>query len=460
MRKRLIEKLPDFIINPYKSKELILQNILRHVLLILIIIGIVPTILGIVNGYRLEKYFNACAFILLYLLLIVLYVHRANIKLKSSSSLLLLFLYLFSCYNLINYSLASSSQLLLLTFVLLTDIFKGIKLGIVALILSAITFVILGCLFPMGQLGYSSSDTILRYDYFFVVIKVFVFILVSAILLFSHGYLYYNVLNIIKTVRSQKAILESNNLKLSQLLKEKILLAEELETALKKSKESEQLKTSFLACVSHEIRTPLNAIVGFSDFITEANNSPDMVEYNEVVQSQSFLLLEIVDKMVEYAKLESNSIDLSVDVHDVHVILHELYLQFIHKIPGGVCFSIWQPSERIIIKTDESRLKQVLCTLLSNAIKFTKKGNIVFGAKQDHNKIVFFVEDTGIGIASQDLETIFSRFTKVDPFSSGTGLGLTIARSIATALGGELSVESKVQCGSKFYFSLPVETTG
>lgn len=224
--------------------------------------------------------------------------------------------------------------------------------------------------------------------------------------------------------------------------------------AKEKAEESERLKSQFLANMSHEIRTPLNAIVGFSSIITENQNSKeDINNYSEIIAKQSDILLNLINDIVDYAKIESNSLKyvFSSDV-SIKELLDEAYQSFKNSVPQNINFTTDYDSNDIKIYTDRLRLLQIINNFISNALKHTSKGSVIIGfSLENNNQIKIFVKDEGEGIPIENQEKIFSRFYKKNEFSEGAGLGLTISKAIADNLGYEIGVESEPDKGSLFY---------
>jgi signal transduction histidine kinase len=223
-----------------------------------------------------------------------------------------------------------------------------------------------------------------------------------------------------------------------------------------KAEESDRLKSEFLSSMSHEIRTPLNAVVGFSSIIAESNSDPDYLEYSSSIQFQTNLLLKLIHDILDFAKIESNSLELIERPFNIDVLFDELHIQFDADLPNNKTLVVLKPQDCNQITTDKLRLSQVLTNLISNAIKFTQEGEISFGAKIINAKeMLFFVNDTGIGIAKDQQKAIYERFYKVDKLTQGTGLGLSIAKNIVELMGSKLELESEPQKGSRFSFILP-----
>lgn len=223
--------------------------------------------------------------------------------------------------------------------------------------------------------------------------------------------------------------------------------------------QSDKLKTAFLANMSHEIRTPLNAIVGFSDLLRDFHQfgKEDLQEFVETINKNCELLLVLISDILDMSRIESGKMDFQYSSYFLPIIIQEIYDSQSLNMPPGVAFvkHIPEGSEKVIV-TDSIRIKQVLNNLINNAVKFTEAGSIAFGYVEDEpGYVTFFVEDTGIGLIPEDRERIFERFYKVDNFTQGAGLGLSITQTIITRLNGTISVESEKNKGTRFAVRIP-----
>ncbi len=239
----------------------------------------------------------------------------------------------------------------------------------------------------------------------------------------------------------------------------------DLDKARQKAEESDRLKTSFLANMSHEIRTPMNAIIGFSSLLEEPDiTEKDTREYIRIIKTASKNLLTLIDDIIAVSKIEANQIYPEKDYFNLKDLMEKLHKSFsaIKNQQGkkDLKLSIAIPDNDLNIFNDEKRVEQIFSYLLDNAIKFTEKGEVTYGYKLNKKEISFFVKDTGIGIEEEMQKTIFERFRQVDESPtrrySGTGLGLTIAKSMVELLGGDITLESGKDRGSKFVFTLPL----
>ena len=234
----------------------------------------------------------------------------------------------------------------------------------------------------------------------------------------------------------------------------------ELEVALEKAKESDQMKSAFLANMSHEIRTPLNAIVGFSNLMnTDIELSKEEREnFTELINTNSDLLLNLINDILDLSRIESGRMSFSFQQYSLNELISTIYQTFQVLMPENVELRMQIPEKSISIPTDKLRLTQVITNFLSNAIKFTQKGYILIGYeyREEGRHVHIFVEDTGIGIPKEKQDAVFNRFTKLDEFAKGTGLGLSICKVIAERFDGYIAVESEIGKGSRFSIILPL----
>jgi PAS domain S-box-containing protein len=240
----------------------------------------------------------------------------------------------------------------------------------------------------------------------------------------------------------------------------------ELIRAKEKAEESDKLKSAFLANMSHEIRTPINGIIGFLNFLADDNLSPKRRhDYVSIVNNSSIQLVKLIDDIIDIAKIEAKQLSISPIVFHLNEFMNELqvffdtYLHTNNKDKIALLLDDSQFIEPDIIFVDPMRLRQVITNLIGNAIKFTEKGYIGFGYRPlPPDKLEFWVEDSGIGLPSDQLGVIFERFRQVELTNSrkygGTGLGLTISRSLVQMMGGDVFVESVEGEGSTFRFTI------
>lgn len=266
--------------------------------------------------------------------------------------------------------------------------------------------------------------------------------------------------------RKLTAELESANRRIRQERDNLRHAKQELTVARDDAARDAQMKTEFVNTMSHEVSAPLNAIMEYTRLIVDCI-PPDKARYLDRfarnIEFNSKLILTLVKDVLDSAEIDKG--DLYLEKKSVGVInMCNMALNTVFE--GGKSSNpdvkvIFNPENNpdIIIRTDEHRAVQVITNLLANADKFTSKGSITlsFKAEADHNRINFIVTDTGIGIPEGKEEVIFERFRKLDPSSSGVGLGLYIVRRITALLGGDIRVDRSYSRGARFVFTLPLQ---
>lgn len=232
-----------------------------------------------------------------------------------------------------------------------------------------------------------------------------------------------------------------------------------------KARENDQLKTAFLQNISHEMRTPMNAIIGFTEIMMQGSNEEDSRYYLEVIHKSTRQLLGVVNDVVDISMIESGIVVQNRDKVEVNMMLDDIYSFYLPEMKEQVELKVYKakPGSQLYLFTDEIKLKRVLTNLLNNAIKYTYKGQIELGYHLDDEAIVFFIKDTGIGIAKELHESIFQRFKQAEielaRRTGGTGLGLSICKGLMDILGGKIWLQSEPHVGSTFYISLPYTFT-
>ena len=230
----------------------------------------------------------------------------------------------------------------------------------------------------------------------------------------------------------------------------------ELEAARIKAEESDRLKSAFLANMSHEIRTPLNAIVGFSKLVIDAECTNEKEQYAEIIERNSEILLNLFNDILDLSSLEADSLSFNIRPIKLIDICLQLEQQFCYKVKNGTKLILDDVDTELYVSGDWNRIIQIISNLLSNAAKFTPKGEIHFGYREKEDFVEFYVKDSGIGIPAERVATIFQRFGKINDFVQGIGLGLTLCRMLVEKMGGRIWLRSQEGKGSRFYFTLPL----
>lgn len=262
---------------------------------------------------------------------------------------------------------------------------------------------------------------------------------------------------LLRTRRLKNKLLDSDK----QLRKEKAALIEsekELIIARDKAEESSRLKTAFLQNMSHEIRTPLNSVVGFSNVIAEKYNTEEDRQMTNIIKTNSGLLLKLVNDVLDISRLESERMQFTFAKCNLYECCRNAAMNVMGLVKPGVILHYPFADNPLFIKTDGLRLQQLLINLLTNAAKFTEKGEIKLSYQvlEAEDCVQISVTDTGCGVPPEMEEAIFTRFTKLDEFAQGTGLGLPITRMIAEHLKGTVILDTTYTAGARFIVTLPI----
>lgn len=239
----------------------------------------------------------------------------------------------------------------------------------------------------------------------------------------------------------------------------------ELSNALVKARESDRLKTEFFQNISHEIRTPLNGIMGFSQLLRDGNiNSDKLKRYTDYIENNGKQLMRIIDEIIEISEFTSNKVVPIYEKINLNDWLKEIYIIFNNQKKEknlSLKLKINSKNADRELVTDKSKLGKIMFNLIENAIKYTDKGIVEFGYKSwNEEEIILYVKDTGIGIAEENIELIFERFTQAEKELSerkgGLGLGLTIVKENVNILDGKIQVQSQKGQGTNMLIILPV----
>ena len=257
--------------------------------------------------------------------------------------------------------------------------------------------------------------------------------------------------------------LGSARIRKNEAVRELANRTEELAQANSRLQELDRLKSIFIASMSHELRTPLNSIIGFTGIILQeipGEINEEQRKQLTMVKNSANHLLELINDIIDLSKIEAGKVELRIKEFDLSDLIRELEESFrVSVAEKGLKLSLEVP-ERLIVKSDERRTKQVLFNFVSNAVKFTDRGEIAIKAAKRDGSVEVSVRDTGMGIEKDHMERLFKAFSRIRkegaPFREGTGLGLYLSKKIADLLNGKIKAKSEAGGGSVFTFSLPL----
>ena len=442
------------------------EKIYASIAMGLLFLGIFALIVSVIACIPEKLYFIAIFDILIYLFSVIIILSK-RVSYSTKNYYLSFLFYIIGVVLLIALGKMAAGYSWLFSFPIIAGILKGLKTGIHALIINAFTFIIVG--FFLIYLKLFPALPIVEYNIIAWVTIAVNFILLNTIITIVNGII---LRGLILSMNEQDKLSSNLSIKGEQLLKANIKLRDEvkqrihveaeLREAISKAEAASIAKSEFLANISHEIRTPLNAIIGFSEILSEFEISQENIEYMKSLKCAGFDLLNLINKILDISKIESDELVIKYDIVDIEKLFFEIKSIYMHQImeKGIEPFFEINTNNIYFIIIDEVRLKQILINVLDNAIKFTEKGFIKVKFEINKNTSIdsadlkISVEDTGIGIHEEDFENIFDTFWQKDGKATrqyeGTGIGLALVRKLVNLMNGEINLESVVEEGSKF----------
>lgn len=376
----------------------------------------------------------------LFFIMILLYILRNKINIDIKGGIFMGAMYVMAFSGLLSWGLYGFGYVYIIPATAVAFLYFNKKVGWILTSVSFFIVIVIAFLFKLGFFHFAPEQSDYMQSFPMWLNMIITLAVVSVVITFFWNNLFGMLMKTYLTINEQ----QDNMLNIH----------DELYNAKIKAEESDKLKSSFLQGISHEIRTPLNIIIGFTDMITQTENEEERKELNEIIKANSDQMLKIVNDIVDISKIESNSVVYHNKTFNLFDLIKEIETTFSRRIPSNVEFII--NNKDVQLTTDRERLYQIIYNLIDNAVKFTKEGRIELKFDVIDNKIIMVVEDTGIGINSENLNKIFDRFFKVDSFAPGAGLGLCLCKAMVGNMGGDIKVKSELGIGSKFIFTFPM----
>lgn len=277
------------------------------------------------------------------------------------------------------------------------------------------------------------------------------FVLIGVLLLSFIAFLIHYI-----RVRRMKNLLEKSDKELKKDKDQLILSEKALSLAKEKAEASNRFKDIFLSNLSHEIRTPLNSIVGFSSLLGKLYDKDETKEYASIIKHNSDLLLKLVNDTVSVSLLQTDQVPLVWEDVEICQFCKTIVEEYEPQASPLVKVEFRASFDTYTLRTDTARLKQVFENLLSNSLKFTEMGRVSLICELKNDAVRFIVEDTGRGIPVDMQSKIFESFEKIDVFTQGVGLGLTICKLVADRLGGSITLDTTYEKGTRMIFTHPI----
>jgi signal transduction histidine kinase len=387
-------------------------------------------------------YIDTFAIVMLFLAVFI-----KNISLKTRKLLFSANLFILSASLLIELGLNSNGTPLLMVFSVLVTLFSGRKAGIASIVLVAVLYTVILLIYYFQWIHIISFG---ENQFEALLITFGNNILFTFLTVFSVSFLIDQL---------YAALLKENKLQTELREKQVILIL-----AKERAEQSDHLKSAFLANMSHEIRTPMYGILGSAELLKgfEANNDDEFKEFVSTIEQNGLKLLDVIEDILNISKIETGAMTTNISNFDITDTISLIYKSFLPETElKSIRFNFVNsiPATHRIVSSDEIKLTAIIKNLIKNAIKFTQpEDHIVIKANYENSEIKFSIEDRGIGIPKDKIDTIFNSFFQVDVGNKkalhGIGIGLSIANAYVKLLGGKLTLRSEEGVGSIFSFTI------
>jgi signal transduction histidine kinase len=426
----------DFLVKKIDEiKDMVLNRVLIVVMFVMVF-GISISLLRISQtGFKI----NYGIQMFMALVVISLYVFRKKLNTITKGAIFMGILYVMALSGLISFGLYGFGYTYFIPAAAIAFVYFNKKTGWTITLSSLGIIIVIGILFNQGILMFSPKQTGYMQSVPMWMNMIITVCLIATVITMFWSNLFSLLTNTFTHINNQQS--------------DMIKMNEQLIVARDKAQESDKLKSSFLANISHEIRTPLNIILGFSDMLSETTDANERAELNQVIRQNSEVMLKMVNNIVDFSRIEANSLKLNISLINVKDVIGEVEKELIYEKSDAVDLIIENTDK--FIYTDKDRFYQIIYNLLENALKFTEKGKVHLQCINDEEYMKFKITDTGIGITEESVKKIFDRFYKIDKFKPGFGLGLSLCKTIANMMGGDITVVSEPGKGSTFEFMLP-----
>lgn len=414
----------------------------------MLLIGAIVIIPNLIASFQTNNTYIGLIDLTFYCVIVILLINK-RIKLKIKVSILIIGLYILSIFLLLTLGKMGPGLIWLLACSIIAALLLGLRTAIFSILFNLVIIILIALFLFHFEIKIAHFEDYTFITWIAVGMNV---ILINAITAIPLAIL---LQTLDKTLQSEKRLKE-----------EQLNYSRNLEIEKEKAQESDRLKSAFLANLSHDIRTPMNAIMGFSEIIHMECDNPLAKKYTEQILQNSEYLKNLINDIVDISLIESKQVKFTYNNFKLESIVVELksmieiVLQNIERPDLNIYYKIDKQILAKEIYLDKTHLKQILINLITNAIKYTPKGEIEITIKPNNKNLIFSVKDNGVGIPKDQQRKIFERFLKIERKGEfkmpGIGLGLSISKALVEAMGGEIWFESVEDEGTSFFFTLPL----